>query len=250
MNGFESGEHKYDKKYPLWEILDFAAREGFDGVGLVQAWPQGLYPADNETERIRALKRMYDQYGLRIFSIQNMADGAFDPSADVRRNWFDLARDRAAFASAVGCAHMGFWPGGDLRGQTLDAALYPLSEPFREANTIIADHGMVAGFEIEPPFVFHSEEHMLRIMAGSGIKALYDPSHCDLFNGSTGHPHEVLQRPGVKNIACVNLTDTDGTLRDNGTSKHLPVGDGHANTAESLRVLREGGFDGWIMMDS
>ena len=108
---------------------------------------------------------------------------------------------------------------------------------------------MVAGFEIEPPFVFHSEEHMLRIMAGSGIKALYDPSHCDLFNGSTGHPHEVLQRPGVKNIACVNLTDTDGTLRDNGTSKHLPVGDGHANTAESLRVLREGGFDGWIMMD-
>jgi sugar phosphate isomerase/epimerase len=53
----------------------------------------------------------------------------------------------------------------------------------------------------------------------------------------------------VKNIGYVHLTDTDGTLRDGGTSKHLPVGDGHANIPESLRVLREGGFRGWIMVD-
>ena len=97
--------------------------------------------------------------------------------------------------------------------------------------------------------LFHSEEHLLRIMAGSAIKATYDPSHCHLFNDSTGRPHEVLQRLGIKNIACVHLTDTDGTLGDNGTSKHLPVGDGHSIIAESLRVLREGGFDGWIIMD-
>ena len=32
LNGFESGIRKYKKNYPIWEILDFASRTGFDGV--------------------------------------------------------------------------------------------------------------------------------------------------------------------------------------------------------------------------
>jgi len=48
----------------------------------------------------------------------------------------------------------------------------------------------------------------------------------------------------------VCLTDTDDTLRDGGTSKHLAVGDGHARIGESLRLLREEGFRGWIMVDA
>ena len=54
----------------------------------------------------------------------------------------------------------------------------------------------------------------------------------------------------MKNIGCVHLTDTDGTLRDGGTSKHLPCGDGHANIDISLATLRDGGFQGWIMIDA
>ena len=69
-------------------------------------------------------------------------------------------------------------------------------------------------------------------------------------NGSTGKPHELLLRLGVKNIGYVQLTDTDGTLRDDGTSKHLACGDGHANIPTSLNSLREGGFRGWIMIDT
>ena len=69
-------------------------------------------------------------------------------------------------------------------------------------------------------------------------------------NGSTGRPHELLERVGVSNIGYLHLTDTDGTLRDGGTSKHLACGDGHANISTSLRILRNGGFRGWIMIDA
>ncbi|MCX8108385.1 MAG: hypothetical protein N3G20_06235, partial [Verrucomicrobiae bacterium] len=31
LNGFESASRKYKKNYPIWEILDFASRHGFDG---------------------------------------------------------------------------------------------------------------------------------------------------------------------------------------------------------------------------
>src|SRR5512143_41160 len=85
LNGFQSGARKYKKNYPIWEVLDFTSRHGFDGVELVADWPAGGYPAASEKERVHALRRLYDLYGLRIFSIQLGADGAFDPSADVRQ---------------------------------------------------------------------------------------------------------------------------------------------------------------------
>ena len=81
------------------------------------------------------------------------------------------------------------------------------------------------------------------------LKGIYDPSHFDLMTGSTGKPEEMLRRVGVENIGYVQFCDTDGTLRDGGTSKHLACGDGHVDCAKSLKLLKDGGFRGWIMMD-
>lgn len=250
LNGFESGERKHGKRYPLWEILDFASDGGFDGVELVSNWPQGGYPSASDARAVTALKRLHAAYGQRIFSIQLGADGAFDPDAAARGRWLADFAEKARLAAALGCVHVGLWPGGGLRGQGLDAALGRLVASFREADRIARDLGLVAGFEIEPPFVFNTEEHQRRIIEGSGMRFIYDPSHCDLFTGSKGRPHEMLSRLGVDKVAYVHLTDTDGTLRDGGTSKHVPVGTGHAEIARSLAVLRDGGYRGWIMADT
>jgi sugar phosphate isomerase/epimerase len=253
LNGFQSGTHKYRKTYPIWEVLDFAARTGFDGIELVSDWPMGGYPDPEETERIRALRRLYDGFGLRIFSIQLGADGAFAADAAVRRRWLEQFGARVRLGRQLGCACVGLWPGGGLGDQTLDQAIDRLAGSFHDAGRIAADEGIVAAFEIEPPFVFNTPDHLLRIHRGANhpnLKVIYDPSHFDLMNGSTGRPHELLERVGVSNIGYLHLTDTDGTLRDGGTSKHLACGDGHANIPTSLRLLRDGGFRGWIMIDA
>ena len=65
-----SSGQDHNRTYPLWEILDFASQQGFDGVELVEGWPMGNYPAATETQRIHALKRLYDGFGLQVFSIQ------------------------------------------------------------------------------------------------------------------------------------------------------------------------------------
>lgn len=252
LNGFASGEHKYKKSYPIWEIADFASREGFDGVELVSDWKGIGYPKPDETSRIEALKRFYDQYGLQIFSIQTGSGGAFDPDKEKRQEWIQSYREWAAFAKAVGAECTGTWPGGGMRGQTIDEAISRLAESYRVMADIAGELGLTAAFEIEPPFVFNTEEHLMRILEKAnhpGLKTIYDPSHFDLMNGSSGKPHEMLQRIGVNNIGYVHLTDTDGTLRDGGTSKHLACGDGHAQIDVSLKVLRDGGFAGWIMID-
>lgn len=252
LNGFQSGTRKYKKTYPIWEVADFAAREGFDGVELVADWPMGGYPAASETSRVQALKRFWDGFGLRIFSIQLGADGAFHKDADSRRRWLDGFKDRVQLANALGCDCVGLWPYGALGKQTVEEAIEKLGASFREAAKIAEHHGIISAFEIEPPFAFNKEEHFRAILAAANhpnLKGIYDPSHFDLMSGSTGGPHEMLRRVGVKNIGYVHFTDGDGTLRDGGTSKHLGCGDGHIDIAASLQLLRDGGFRGWIMID-
>jgi sugar phosphate isomerase/epimerase len=252
LNGFASASRKYGKTYPLEDVLAFAAKTGFNGVELVQHWPTGDYPAAADRAEITSLREQYRKFGLQIFSIQLGAGGAFAPDKATRENWLAQFEDRAQFAQAVGADCVGMWPGGPLRGQTIDQAIERLADSFRQAATLAHDLGLVAAFEIEPPFVFNTEEHLRRILERADhpeLKAIYDPSHFDLMNESRGRPHEMLQRIGVENIGYVHLTDTDGTLRDGGTSKHLPCGDGHAQIDKSLDVLWRGGFQGWIMID-
>jgi len=165
----------------------------------------------------------------------------------------DTMRDRCRLAKALGCDCIGMWPGGQLRGQTIDQAIERVAASFREVGKIAGDLGVVAAFEIEPPFVFNTEDHLRRILAATNhpnLKTIFDPSHFDLMNGSNGQPHEMLKRIGVENIGYVHFTDTDGTLRDGGTSKHLPCGDGHVDVDAALATLRKGGFRGWIMIDA
>ncbi len=253
LNGFQSGSRKYSKTYPIWEVLDFTSRNRFDGIELVADWPSGGYPNAVDKARVAALRRLYEAYGLRVFSIQLGAGGAFDPDEAGRKGWLAEFRDRVALAQALGCDCVGLWPGGGLRGQTLDEAIRRLAGSFREAGRIAADAGIVACFEIEPPFVFNQEDHYLRILHGAdhpALKGIYDPSHFDLMNGSTGKPEEMLARVGVQNIGYVQFCDTDGTLRDGGTSKHLPCGEGHTDCSKGLRLLKQGGFRGWIMVDA
>jgi sugar phosphate isomerase/epimerase len=253
LNGFASSSRKYGKEYPITEVLAFAKDTGFQGVELVQRWPDADYPTASDTTRIKQIRDLYSEYELHVFSIQTGAAGAFDPDEAKRQRWLKQFREHARFANAVGADCIGMWPGGGLRGQSIEAAIRNLARSFDAAATIAEDLNLIAAFEIEPPFVFNTEGHLRQILQQADnpvLKTIYDPSHFDLMSGSQGHPHEMLERIGVENIGYVHLTDTDGTLRDGGTSKHLACGDGHVDISKSLDALIQGGFGGWVMIDA
>ena len=254
LNGFASGERKYGRTHSLRNVLSFIRETGFDGVELVQGWRVGDYPdPDQNLARVEEMMETYKESGLRVFSVQTGAGGAFAPEKETRQQWKEEMRRNLRFARAMGCDCIGMWPGGGLRGQSMDEAIRHVSESFKEIGDMAGELGILAAFEIEPPFVFNTEQHLERILDQTdhpNLKTIYDPSHFDLMNGSQGLPHEMLKRIGVERIGYVHLTDTDGTLRDGGTSKHLACGDGHANIPASLEMLRQGGFEGWIMIDA
>jgi len=252
LNGFMSSADTFKKNYPIWEVLQFAADAGFDGIELVDGWPMGSYPGPNETERIAALRRLYDYYGLRIYSMQTGGGDAHAADPGVRKAWLERFRNDLRLCKSLGGEFIGHWPGGGLEGNAnVDRAIECLAASYREAARICADEGMYMSFEIEPPFIFNTPDHLRRILDAvdhPACKTNYDPSHFDLMSGSTGKPEVMLRELGVQHIGHVHLTDTDGTLFGP-TSKHLPCGEGHCDIAASLDLLWEGGYSGWVMID-
>jgi len=249
-NGFMSSGAKYGRQHAIEEVLRFAQKEGFDGVELVDGWP-APYPLGDAaaTDEVR---RRHEAYGLRIFSIQLGADGAFRPEPAARTRWLADLEPRAAMAAALGAVHVGLWPGGPLGSQAKQAALGHLIDSLRRAGDVLERHGLVGSVEIEPPFVFNTPEDLIALsrIGHPRLGVMFDPSHYDLMNGGTGHPEELLRRVGVPSLGYVHFTDTDGTLRDGGTSKHLAAGEGHVDLEASLRLLWDGGYRGWIMIDA
>lgn len=253
LNGFMSSSQSFKKHYAIWEILDFAQRNGFEGVELVQGWPEGPYPDPDDKRRCAALKGLYARYGLRIFAIQSSPGGRPHAPDDAERAaWLTGFQKQARFAKLVGADIIGLWPGGQLGDQTMDQALDHLLDSYRKAASICGDLGLTAAFEIEPPFVFNTREHLMRIFDGvdhPAFKGIYDPSHYDQMNGARGKPEELLKAVGVERYGHIQFTDTDGTIF-RGTSRHLGCGDGNIDVAENLRILWEGGYRGWFMFDT
>ncbi len=252
LNGFMSSEGYYKKRYPIWEVLEFAQREGFDGIELVDGWPQGPYPRADEDAKIASLRGLFARYNLKIFSIQTTADRAFQADPATRAAYVAQFKDQATLARKLGCECIGIWPGGGLGGQSLDAATANLIVSLKEAATIAQDNGLLASVEIEPPFVFNTIDVLIKIIDGVDhpcLRGMYDPSHFDIMTGGKGRPEEGLRKVGVERIGYLHLTDCDGTIFE-GTSKHFPAGEGHIDIPKSLKFLWEGGYTGWIMIDA
>ena len=250
LNGFMSSESTFGNSFPIWEVLAFAEQEGFEGIELVDGWPKP-YPGADEDAKIASLRSFFARYNLKIFSIQTGAAGAFRKDPAARAAWVQQFTGWARFAHKAGCECIGLWPGGDLDGQSLDDARDRLIESLRAIAPIVAGEELMASVEIEPPFEFHTIEDLMAIVDGVGhpqVKGMFDPSHFDLMHGSTGKPEELLLKLGVHRLGYLHLTDTDGTIF-NGTSKHLPIGDGHVDFRRVFEVLWEGGYEGWTMID-
>lgn len=202
-----------------------------------------------------ALRRMFDYYDLSIFAIQTSATDSFSPDEAVRRRWLEDFEQWAVFAKEIGCDCLGTWPDGELGNQTLDEATARFTESLNAAARIADGLGLSLGFELEPVFIFKELALLDTIMAEayagtSPLKLIYDHSHFDWLNGGTGKPHELLEKIGVEHIAYVHLTDTDGTQRPGGSTKHLGCGDGYIDLGASYQALLDGGYRGWMMVDA
>ena len=123
LNGFQSSESVFKQTFPIWEVLEFAQQQGFEGIELIPGWLKGVYPEACDDARINSLRSFLGRYNVKAFSIQTFGAEAFQKDRSVREAWVKRFAGLAEIARKAGCECIGYWPGGDLGGQTVDEAI-------------------------------------------------------------------------------------------------------------------------------
>jgi inosose dehydratase len=232
-------------------VLADAARLGFTAV---EAGPPGFLPADQ-----RAAARTLDAHGLRCiggFVTAVLHDiGRRDAElASVERQANDL---RALGSELLVLAPATGRDGYEERTELTDAEWRTLFETLplveaiaRAAKLEVVVHPHV-GTVIEQP------RDIERLLAGSHVSLCLDTGH--VFVGG-GDPAAIARTAG-RRVRHVHLKDASAKIADDVRDRRLsyaaavqqglytPLGDGDARIGDVLTVLREGGYDGWYVLE-
>lgn len=260
LNGFGSSETHHATTYVYEEILEFARENGFEGIELWRNWRDG-YPDPDDDNAIRESRRKIESYGLQVFSIQAGVRGVNPVSDDTaeRAEYTARLNRQVDLAVKFGCDAMGLWSAGrEPQGLSEDDLIERFADVVRPVVHHAVESGIVLAIEGEPPLLINSVSRYHKLFEAVGMaefKAIFDPSHFDVLNGSQGRPEDLLLDLGVDRIGYVQFCDGDSTLRPfpsggAGTSRHLPCGDGVYDIPKLCSILHEGGFRGWFQMDS
>ena len=149
LNGYESSENSFKNSFPIWEVLEFAQREGFEGIELVPNWPhKDMYVNPADEAKINSLRGFFARYNLKVFSIQTFGPESFSSSQTVREGWVKRFAELARFARKAGCECMGFWPMGDAGGQTMKVTY----KGTVESATTMKGTAAYSGFDDKAPW--------------------------------------------------------------------------------------------------
>lgn len=133
---------------------------------------------------------------------------------------------------------------------------------WQECTRIAADAGVRVVWEFEPGFAFNKPSDIFRIVEEVGsdnFSVMYDTCHAHMVAAVgarqpgaretlPGGALELAQRLRGK-IGHVHLIDSDGTLHDDETSTHAPIGEGLLNFDELIPELNRSGVphDWWTI---
>ena len=232
-------------------VLADAARLGFIAV---EAGPPGFLPADP-----RAAARMLDAHGLRciggfvtaVLHDRARRDAELASVEQQVNSLRALGSDLLVLAAATGR------DGYDERTELTDAEWATLFESLpmveaiaRAAKLEVVVHPHV-GTVIEQP------QDIEKVLERSHVGLCLDTGH--VFVGG-GDPAAIARAAG-RRVRHVHLKDANAKLASDVRDRRLsyasavqqglytPLGDGDARIGDVLTVLREGGYDGWYVLE-
>jgi sugar phosphate isomerase/epimerase len=227
----------------LEEILERAARAGYDGVEL-SGYPPHVHPEAFKTPASQAaLRDRLSSLNLGVSGYS--ADlGAVNPILPANRKaYLDLFRRTLDVAAGVGSPSLRIDTGsapGVIPDEDYHTSFHRLADLWRECADFARHAGLTILWEFEPGFAFNKPSEVMEMHERVGhpfFRILFDTAHaytCGVV-GAKQHGRRETLEGGVGEfldtihdaIGGVHLTDTDGTLYCDDTTTHVPLGEGH-----------------------
>ena len=250
---------------PFDEVVDKLAALGFDGVEL-GGFPPHPNPDDLSTkEQRKAVAERVRAKGLGWSGLAANLWGEKLINTDDTTPYVDEFRKNVRFCNDLGIETIRVdtvQPPTIFQEVDEETARQRVVETWRRCAAEAADHGVRVVWEFEPGFAFNKPSEILRIVGEVGspnFSVMYDTCHAHMVAAVgarqpgqretlPGGALELAQRLRGK-IGHVHLIDSDGTLHDDETSTHAPIGEGLLDFDALLPELNRSGVphDWWTI---
>lgn len=207
------------------------AAAGYKGTELFDG---NLLEHADDLPRLRAA---LEEAGVALVGVYTGANLIF-PELLGEELW--RVRRACEWARELGAEHL-VVGGGAQRTTPPDAATYErLASALDEVAEIAEAHGLVPSYHPHLTTIVETPEQIDRVLSQSRIKFCPDTGH---LQAAGGDPVELIRRHRDR-IAYVHLKDLDES------GGFVPLGDGVLDVVGVLGVLRDTGYDGWVMVET
>lgn len=244
-------------KFPLERALERIAAIGYKGVELMADVPH-LWPAGLLDEQKQAARAALDRLGLEISNINAFMMNAIadprqpywypswiEPYAPYRRIRIEHTKRALTLAKELGAPNITTEPGGPIpQGMTFEVALSTFVEVLRPVVEHAERVGVLLLVEPEPGLLIETSDQYLLFAEKIQSPALG-------LNLDIGHMFCVGEDPAesvrklAPHIRHVHLEDIAASREH----RHLIPGEGVIDFRNTLKSLKEVGYDGWITIE-
>ena len=207
------------------------AGAGYEGIELFDG-NLGEFAAD-----LSVLRAQLDERGLHLVGTYSGANLIF-PEILGEELW--RVRQACEWAAELGAEHLVVGGGAQRTQPPTDADYDRLATSLDEVARIAEGHGLVASFHPHLSTIVESPEQIERVFSRSAIRFCPDTGH---LQAGGGDPVELVRtyRDRIEYVHIKDLAAAGG---------FVPLGHGVLDVGGVLQVLRETGYDGWIMVET
>lgn len=228
---------------PAWsleQVVENAAKMGFDGVELRGIAGEHIGPRESADERQR-IKRIFADAGVAIAAIMGYSRFT-DASSKAREEHLAIAECFIEVAADVGCPTLRVF-GGEFGDANREQAIAMVIDGLRRLTPLAEKAGVRLALETHDDWC--KGENLRAVIDGVGSDAL---GACwDVANAFFVEPLD--QTFAAIGDRIVHVHFKDAVRGPDGKNKSVLPGTGQVDMQRALELLHAGGYDGWLSFE-
>lgn len=232
---------------PRWDlqmIIRSASEMGYDSIelrGLLEDLDISRCP--EFTTELNKTKRLLAEYGVAVSGISVSARFAV-ANPEEKREQFDEARRNMELAADLGASIVRIYGGRIPKGYTHETIMPIIAQNLREIGDEAEDYDVTLALETHDDWVDTMLcARLMKEVNHKRIRILWDLHHPYRMRGEK--PEETYRNIG-RYVVSVHIKDS---IIENDKVKYVLLGEGDVPIKEMLRMLVEGGYRGYAIVE-
>lgn len=236
------------------EVAKKLSELGFDGIEMA-AFPPHL--EENTKEKRLAVKKILDKYDL---GISGLAAPFPSPSTSTENEYLDAVKENLEICTDMEIPKLRVDtvdpPTEIPGGMDYEECFEKVASVWKKAADICSEENVKLIWEFEPGFIFNKPSEITRMVYKvdhPNFSILFDSCHaymCAVKASRQMGEKEILPQGVVQlaymltgKIGHIHLIDSDGTLHNDETSTHAPLGKGVLDFDKIIPAIKDAGYD-------